>query len=181
MMSIAESTLSASYTLRCTFLKSTFYFVSLSQNFLYISRISLAIWVPVTIGLSLTFWRTDLLRKTNFLSFFWWSSFSSELSSASSGACWLTLFLAETPVALSPPAAPPPALSLVDFLFLVVFDLWEDWLLDDAPLAVLVATPVVRMLFLRWVYCLVELVAWNAPRPFYATTPSCYVSDCSLL
>ena len=41
-----------------------------SQNFLYISKISLAIWVPVTIGRSLTFLSTDLLRKTSFLSFF---------------------------------------------------------------------------------------------------------------
>ena len=41
-----------------------------SQKLLYISSISLAICVPVTMGLSLTFCSTDLLRKTNFLSFF---------------------------------------------------------------------------------------------------------------
>jgi len=40
-----------------------------SQNFLYISRISFAICVPVTMGRSRTFLRTDLLRKTSFLSF----------------------------------------------------------------------------------------------------------------
>ena len=52
------------YLRKCAIFKLT------TQNFLYISSISLAIYVPVTIGRSLTFLRTDLLRNTSFLSFF---------------------------------------------------------------------------------------------------------------
>jgi len=52
-----------------------------SQNSLYISSISFAICVPVTMGRSLTFWRTDFERKTSFLSFFSSSSSNSKESS----------------------------------------------------------------------------------------------------
>ena len=52
-----------------------------SQNSLYISKISFAIYVPVTIGLSRTFYSTDFDKNTSFLSFFSSSSKSNEFSS----------------------------------------------------------------------------------------------------
>jgi len=52
------------------------------QYSLYNSRISLAIYVPVTIGRSRTLVRTERDKNTSFLSFFFSSSLSSESSSA---------------------------------------------------------------------------------------------------